>query len=158
MSKYGPLAHHLARSGKSSLTLRFAQIEDILGFRLPRSARLYPAWWSNSAGSHVQAGAWIAEGYQTEQVDLAAERLVFTRHLMSKVAERPEGFAEMKQAAFKQTDRDDQPAVVDETVEGSGKKAGRHPAFGALKGMITLLPDVDYAEPADPEWGKVHED
>ncbi|WEK03516.1 MAG: helix-turn-helix transcriptional regulator [Candidatus Devosia phytovorans] len=39
----------------------------------------------------------------------------------------------------------------------SGAKV-QHPAFGALKGMITLLPDVDYTEPADPEWGKVYED
>ncbi len=51
-----------------------------------------------------------------------------------------------------------------ETAPKSGEMAqvrkdpGRHPAFGALKGMITLLPDVDYAAPADPDWGKVYED
>lgn len=33
-----------------------------------------------------------------------------------------------------------------------------HPAFGALKGMLTLDPDYDYTQPADPDWGKVYED
>jgi hypothetical protein len=41
---------------------------------------------------------------------------------------------------------------------GDREAPGHHPAYGALKGMITLLPNVDYTEPADPDWGKVYED
>jgi hypothetical protein len=31
-------------------------------------------------------------------------------------------------------------------------KGGRHPIFGALKGITRLVPGVDLTEPADPEW------
>jgi len=33
----------------------------------------------------------------------------------------------------------------------------RHPIFGALKGLIWVPPGIDLTEPADPDWGKVHE-
>jgi transcriptional regulator with XRE-family HTH domain len=35
---------------------------------------------------------------------------------------------------------------------------GADPLFGCMAGTLTLLPDVDYTEPADPEWGKVYDD
>jgi hypothetical protein len=38
-----------------------------------------------------------------------------------------------------------------------GMKSGRHPLFGALKG-VTHIPDVDLTEPAEPDWGKVYGD
>jgi transcriptional regulator with XRE-family HTH domain len=68
-------------------------------------------------------------------------------------ASQNEGFAEMKQTEFS-----GQPTAE---APGASTKSGkhvRHPAFGALKGLITLLPDVDYTQPADPDWGKVYED
>jgi hypothetical protein len=36
-------------------------------------------------------------------------------------------------------------------------KDGRHPAFGALKGITFVRPGVDLTEPADPDWGKVYD-
>lgn len=167
MSKYEPLGRYLARTRKPEVVLRFSEIEKILGFDLPKSARRYAAWWSNSEGSHVQAQAWLASGYHTEQVDLSGGKLVFARRerpqltdTSSPAARGSEGFAEMKQAAFKQTEAAALPYEVDEsslvvpgeTVDGTGKKIGHHPAFGALKGMITLLPGVDLTEPAFEDW------
>lgn len=38
------------------------------------------------------------------------------------------------------------------------KQPAHHPAFGVWKGLVTLLPDYDYTQPADPEWGKVYDD
>ncbi|MGX8012118.1 helix-turn-helix domain-containing protein [Mesorhizobium sp. ORM8.1] len=32
------------------------------------------------------------------------------------------------------------------------------PLFGCMAGTLTLLPDVDYTAPADPDWGKVYDD
>ena len=31
----------------------------------------------------------------------------------------------------------------------------RHPAFGALKGLVHIPPGVDLTEPAEPEWEKL---
>lgn len=33
-----------------------------------------------------------------------------------------------------------------------------HPVFGMWKGIVTLDPDYDYTQPADPDWGKVYDD
>lgn len=35
---------------------------------------------------------------------------------------------------------------------------GADPLFGCMAGTLTLLPDVDYTAPADPDWGKVYDD
>ena len=43
-------------------------------------------------------------------------------------------------------------AVVDQDTH-LGKEC-RHPAFGALKGLIHIAPGVDLTAPADPEWGE----
>jgi len=34
---------------------------------------------------------------------------------------------------------------------------GADPLFGCMVGTLTLLPEVDYTAPADPEWGKVYD-
>lgn len=41
MSKYEPLARHLAGLAVNEWTATFSKIEQILGFRLPKSARQY---------------------------------------------------------------------------------------------------------------------
>ncbi|MES0035587.1 helix-turn-helix domain-containing protein [Mesorhizobium sp. M0046] len=35
---------------------------------------------------------------------------------------------------------------------------GADPLFGCMAGTLTLLPDVDYTAPADPDWGNVYDD
>ncbi len=42
---------------------------------------------------------------------------------------------------------------VDATPKTQGaKREGAHPLFGALKGMLTIPPDLDLTQPADPDW------
>ena len=41
------------------------------------------------------------------------------------------------------------------TASSHATADGRHPAFGALKGMIHIPPGVDLTEPADPEWAEL---
>lgn len=78
--KYAPLYHHLGRQRGSEWSASFADLEHILGFSLPDSARLYRPWWANDTKSgHSQSMAWTLAGWKTAQVDLDAERLLFRR-------------------------------------------------------------------------------
>lgn len=80
--KYAPLHRYLlALHTAPEWHASFGEIEAILGFRLPDSARLHRPWWSNrkSGGGHSQALAWQAAGWRTRAVDLEAERLTFER-------------------------------------------------------------------------------
>ena len=79
MGKYEPLQRHLGGSGPGPLRLSFAEVESILGFPLPESAREYPAWWSNNARGHSHSRAWLDEGWQSQEVDLANETVTFVR-------------------------------------------------------------------------------
>lgn len=76
MAKYDPLRAMLgtrAAKGETRVTLSFAEIEEVLGEPLPRSAREYQAWWANEAeGMHVQSHAWMGAGYRVEHVDVQA--------------------------------------------------------------------------------------
>jgi hypothetical protein len=80
MGKYEPLATHLEAAGPSEWSATFAQVEQVLGFLLPPSARKYREWWSNQAGAgHSQARGWQNAGWRVWKVDLAAERVTFRR-------------------------------------------------------------------------------
>jgi hypothetical protein len=78
-SKYAPLQRQLERTPGQRLRLTFAEIEATLGFKLPRSAQVYPQWWANVGGSHVQAGAWMGAGWRTCEVDVPGGRVTFER-------------------------------------------------------------------------------
>ncbi|WP_105430562.1 helix-turn-helix transcriptional regulator [Neorhizobium sp. T6_25] len=44
-------------------------------------------------------------------------------------------------------------------MEGpDGELLELHPAYGSMKGTITIPDDLDLTAPADPNWGKVYED
>jgi hypothetical protein len=79
MSKYEPLKRYLSEHGGAEVVMSFRDVEAILGFALPRSARRYPAWWSNNVGTHVNAAAWREAGWKTSRIDLGGERVVFVR-------------------------------------------------------------------------------
>lgn len=78
-SKYNPLYTHLRQQGREEVTLTFAQIEALIGERLPPSARAQRAWWSNRKQGAVQAQAWMKAGYHVEELDLDAERVTFRK-------------------------------------------------------------------------------
>lgn len=77
MSKYFSLTSHLASmTNKNRWAAGFGEIEEILGFPLPASARLYPAWWANQGGKGQSLG-WQGAGFETRDVDLHNERVTF---------------------------------------------------------------------------------
>lgn len=60
--------------------MTFADVSALLAGELPPSAYRYAEWWSNeTAGSHVQARAWIQAGWRVAEVNLAAATVVFER-------------------------------------------------------------------------------
>jgi hypothetical protein len=79
MSKYEPLPKFLAARNATSLRLAFREIEDILGFALPRSAYAHEAWWSNNETGHSHARVWMRAGWRTAKVDLTARMVTFER-------------------------------------------------------------------------------
>lgn len=80
--KYAPLYHYLISQGSNDeWHTSFRQLESILGFRLPNSARLHRPWWANPnvGNGHSHALAWQAAGWRTRNVDIDAETLVFAK-------------------------------------------------------------------------------
>ncbi|MCY4615427.1 MAG: hypothetical protein OXC71_03425 [Chloroflexi bacterium] len=79
--KYRSLYAHLCNLATSEWRASFRDIETVLGFALPPSARLHRPWWTNQSpnGGHSQALAWGAAGWETAEVDLEAETLVLRR-------------------------------------------------------------------------------
>ena len=79
--KYQRLYTYLCRLGTREWRTTFSEIESIIGFGLPASARLHRPWWGNQRGSngHSQALAWGAAGWETAEVDMEAETLLLRR-------------------------------------------------------------------------------
>ena len=125
MGKYEPLTDFLQKQPGGEVRMSFAQIERVVGFKLPPVAQRHRAWWSNSPTNNVMTRAWLDAGFRSEQVDMAARKLIFRRE---------------KQAGA--------PKV------GSADKSGRHPLIGWMKGTFTIPEGVDLTQPADPEWGE----
>lgn len=73
--KYLELATHLAGLEGRRWTAGFDEIESILGFPLPESARTYQAWWANQMRS--QSLGWQGAGWKTTDLDLQNERVTF---------------------------------------------------------------------------------
>jgi len=79
MSKYDPLRRYLENRDAAQVPMTFADVERVLGFPLPASAKAHATWWSNNTGAHVGVRAWRDAGWKTSRVDVPCERVVFVR-------------------------------------------------------------------------------
>lgn len=129
MGKYSPLRSYLMSRDEDRIPLTFDEIERLLGEPLPASKK-YPAWWSNNPSNNPMTKEWLAAGFETGEVDVAGETVVFSR---SEDAIGVGGFNENPQAEHS-----------DATV--------KHPLWGRLKGVIKIPPGVDLTEPTFPDW------
>lgn len=78
--KYAALYDHLSARTDSRWCASFSEVEAVLGFSLPASARRYPAWWANQhGGGHSHARAWQEAGWKTVDVNIRAGTLAFER-------------------------------------------------------------------------------
>jgi hypothetical protein len=133
MSKYAPLGKFLRQQRSELVALKFEDIERIVGTKLPVNSQSYRAWWSNNPTNNVMTKVWLDAGFRTEQVDIEGRRLVFRRI-------RPRKEAEVY-------------SPISNDPAHSGTRP-RHPLFGALKGLLRVVPGTDLTKPADPTWGE----
>lgn len=88
MGKYEPLADYLNELPRDRWVATFDEIERVLKFELPPSARKHNAWWSNShKGNHSQARAWIDAGWYIDSIDRKNEKVVLVRSMSAGATE-----------------------------------------------------------------------
>lgn len=75
--KYKKLTNYLVEHESPVEHMTFEQIEGLLDFLLPTSARRHQAWWANQPRG--QSLAWIRAGYRTSNVSIADGKLTFVR-------------------------------------------------------------------------------
>ena len=80
-AKYRGLAEYLLSSNETRVTLSYSQIEEILGFALPDTARKFKqSYWANTE-THSYASSWMAVGYKT-RVDIDSDTVTFIKNLI----------------------------------------------------------------------------
>ena len=89
--KYQRLYAYLSGLQAQEWRTSFSEIESILGFELPASARRHRPWWANqrSSGGHSHALAWVVDGWDTAEVDMGSETLLFRRRERPQTAGKP---------------------------------------------------------------------
>ena len=122
MAKYDALGAYLKRQPGDRVPITFAEIEKVIGAKLPLSARKHRPWWSNNPDNSVMTKVWLDAGFESEQVDIPARKLVFRRVRKPKAA------------------------------AACGGEKPFHPLYGLGKGLIRVMPGTDLTQPADPEW------
>jgi hypothetical protein len=121
MSKYEPLGEYLKRQNRERVPMTFAEIERVTGVKLPPSAARHRPWWSNNATNSAMTKVWLDAGFESEQVDMAARKLVFRRVRAPKAS------------------------------GGEGGERPFHPLWGYMKGLVRVMPGTDLTQPADPD-------
>lgn len=134
MGRYEPLRAFLEQQPEDRVAVTFGEVEAVLGAPLPNSKK-YPAWWSNNPGNNPMTRVWLDAGFVTEQVDIAAAKLVFRRATTSRSGA---GLAEagVAYAAFPQT----RPGGWLERLRAE------------LTGMVSIAPGWDLTNPTGEVW------
>lgn len=131
MSKYEPLTQFLRANRTSEIPMSFAEIEKIVGFRLPLKSSGHRAWWSNNPSNSVMTKAWLAAGYVTERVDMGSGRLVFRRSASPKDPPTP---------------------AATPMVRPNGDPDFLERIRARLGGTVTIAEGVDLTDPTGEVW------
>lgn len=77
-SIYENLFEYFSNCTKQTFTLYFKDIEEILGFKLCKSAYKYSCYW-HKKGSGLLSNNWLKNGYCIQKLYLAQQKVVFKR-------------------------------------------------------------------------------
>ena len=78
MGKFDYLTHYLKYEAEDTVTLKFSEIEKIIGEELCPSAYKYSAYWRLSP-RHMLPKAIDAAGYKVEQVSLKEQTVILKK-------------------------------------------------------------------------------
>ena len=89
--KYQRLYAYLSSLQAREWRTSFDEVEAVIGFELPPSARLHRPWWGNQRGGsgHSHSLAWSVAGWETAEVDMDEETLLFRRTRPTAVRRPP---------------------------------------------------------------------
>lgn len=101
-SRYAALANWLYAQPPEydRVKLTFQDIEQMLGAKLPPSAREYHSWWANDSSRSRPAEQWLSAGWRRDEVSLKNETVSFRRiqdYEQAYIAFFNELFADLKQ-------------------------------------------------------------
>ncbi|MBI1264740.1 MAG: hypothetical protein GC187_08395 [Alphaproteobacteria bacterium] len=130
-SKYDPLRTHLEAQTGSEIPMKFKDIEALIGQPLPPSAFRHRPWWSNNPSNSVITYAWLRAGFETCQVDMGSQKLVF-RRVRRAAPSGPAGALPPE----RHTDRAPRPTSL----------------LGALRGMVRFASTGAAIEPSGASW------
>jgi hypothetical protein len=87
--EYRLLHKYLRDRFANRLVLSFSEIEDILGFSLPESARLQQEWWATDTLTResAQSESWTLAS-RTATVNMAAQNVMFERETAAEASRR----------------------------------------------------------------------
>ncbi|MFX0168271.1 MAG: hypothetical protein ACFE89_02840 [Candidatus Hodarchaeota archaeon] len=77
-SKYCTLGEYLLQQ-EDQITLSFSEIEEILGFPLPKSARKFRTWWANDNKHSHAVNGWLTYGWRVNDIDLKEQYIRFRK-------------------------------------------------------------------------------
>jgi hypothetical protein len=142
MAKYTALGQHLSKQVGSEIPMTFAEIEAVIGAKLPPKAQHNRAWWSNSTSNNVMTKVWLDAGFRSEQVNIAGRKVVFKRTRAGAAQSSAGAGSDHRSSGMAESARE---FVRPETP------VARHPAFGAMRGTFTIVPR-DPNDPIGDEW------
>lgn len=104
MSIYDPLRQYLLAlpAAVGDKTLSFGELEHILGFELPDTARDRRQWWENPSSptsGHSQARAWLGAGWKVDTVSFTGKWARFTRTASPRAVKHEEDRVELAAGA-----------------------------------------------------------
>jgi hypothetical protein len=136
MSKYNPLAERLSGHRGPEWRASFAEIEEVLGFPLPKGARSGQAWWAGDRDK-PHAKAWTGGGWRAE-VDQGEGAVTFRRSDISPAA--VEAAAGLEPVGDLSQAEPPQPAAAPPAyVAGPDSRASAAPAKPRPRGLGLLV-------------------